>query len=191
MEAFKETGNGLSGLEDNFKEAVTNMLKQQASMLITSAYVNRWKNELERYINTDDLELTTEEARKWVESVKSSLPQLNSALEEYFNAMKAAGIDLGGDYGMSGLSREISGITESQADILAAYANSCRFFLANIDTTLTSIANQIFGGENMPNPILSELRTQTELVRGISTLLNSVVRGSHSMGGQGIKVFIS
>lgn len=191
LEAFKETGNGLSGLEDNFKEAVTNMLKQQASMLITSAYVNRWKNELERYINTDDLELTTEEARKWVESVKSSLPQLNSALEEYFNAMKAAGIDLGGDYGMSGLSREISGITESQADILAAYANSCRFFLANIDTTLTSIANQIFGGENMPNPILSELRTQTELVRGISTLLNSVVRGSHSMGGQGIKVFIS
>lgn len=191
LEAFKETGNGLSGLEDNFKEAVTNMLKQQASMLITSAYVNRWKSELERYINTDDLELTTEEARKWVESVKSSLPQLNTALEEYFNAMKAAGIDLGGDYEMSGLARSIQGITESQADILAAYANSCRFFLANIDATLTSVANQILGGENMPNPILSELRTQTELVRGISTLLNSVVRGSHSMGGQGIKVFIS
>lgn len=191
LEAFKETSNGLSGLEDNFKEAVTNMLKQQASMLITSAYVNRWKSELERYINTDDLELTTEEARKWVESVKSSLPQLNTALEEYFNAMKAAGIDLGGDYEMSGLQRGIQGITESQADILAAYANSCRFFLANIDATLTSVANQILGGENMPNPILSELRTQTELVRGISTLLNSVIRGSHSMGGQGIKVFIS
>ncbi|MGN0301274.1 MAG: hypothetical protein ACI4BI_00160, partial [Anaerotardibacter sp.] len=82
LEAFKETGNGLSGLEDNFNEAVTNMLKQQASMLITSAYVNRWKSELERYINPDDLELTTSEAKQWVESVKSSLPQLNAALEE-------------------------------------------------------------------------------------------------------------
>ena len=160
-------------------------------MLITSTYVEKWKKNLEKYINTDDLELTTTEAKQWVEGVKNTLPQLSNALTEYFNAMKSAGIDLAGGNEMSGLTRSIQGITESQADILAAYANSCRFFLANIDATLTSVANQIFGGENMPNPILSELRTQTELVRGISTLLNSVVRGSHSMGGQGIKVFIS
>lgn len=191
LEAFKETGNGLSGLEENFTEAMQTMLKQQASMLITSKWVEKWKKQLERFVNADDMELTVSEAQRWADSVRESLPSLNEALKNYFDAMKRAGIDLTSDKNLSGLQASIQGITESQADILAAYANSCRFFLANIDTTLTSVVNQILGGENMPNPILSELRTQTELVRGISTLLNSVVRGSHSMGGQGIKVFIS
>ena len=193
VDAFNETGDGLIGLKDNFKQNMLEMVKQQAAMLISQSYIERWKKQLEQYINPEDLELTTDEAGKWVNAVSESLPQLNEALEKYFTAMQQAGVDVsGGTSGeLSGLAKGISGITESQADILAAYANSCRFFLANIDTTLTSVANQILGGENMPNPILSELRTQTELVRGISTLLNSVVRGSHSMGGQGIKVFIS
>lgn len=193
LEAFNETGDGLSGLEENFKSTMLEMVKQQASMLISQAYVDKWKKQLEQYINPNDLELSTDEAKKWVEAVSTSLPQLNDALTRYFEAMKQAGVDLGGGASgeLSGIQRGISGITESQADILAAYANSCRFFLANIDTTLTSVANQILGGENTPNPILSELRTQTELVRGISTLLNSLTSGGHSMGGRGFRVFIS
>ena len=193
LEAFNETGDGLSGLESNFKETMLEMVKQQAAMLISQSYVERWKKQLEQYINPDDLELSTDEAKKWVDAVSSSFPQLNDALTRYFEAMQSAGVDLGGGTSgeLSGLQRGISGITESQADILAAYANSCRFFLANIDTTLASIANQILGGGNMPNPILSELRTQTELVRGISTLLNSLTSGGHSMGGRGFRVFIS
>lgn len=192
LSAFNEVGNGLSGLKDNFQEMMLNMVKQQASMLITQQYVNNWKKELERYISADDLELTTDEAKQWVASVTNSLPQLNDALTAYFEAMKGAGIDLtGGNSNLSGLARSIQGITDEQADILAAYANSCRFLLANIDTTLTSFANQILGGKNMPNPILSELRAQTELVRGISTLLNSLTSGGHSMGGRGFRVFIS
>lgn len=193
LEAFNETGDGLSGLETNFKETMLEMVKQQAAMLISQSYVEKWKKQLEQYINPDDLELSTDEAKKWVDAVSNSLPQLNDALTRYFEAMQNAGVDLGGGTSgeLSGLAKGISVITESQADILAAYANSCRFFLANIDTTLTSVANQILGGENMPNPILSELRTQTELVRGISTLLNSLTSGGHSMGGRGFRVFIS
>ena len=194
LNSFNEVGDGLSGLEDNFKESMQSMLKQQASMLITQAYVSKWKSELEKYINPEkeDLQLTVDEAKSWVQSVTSTLPQLNDALTNYFEAFKQAGIDLGeSESKLSGLQRGIQELQESTGQEIAAYANSCRFFLANIDTTLTSVANQILGGENMQNPILSELRTQTELVRGISTLLNSVVRGSHSMGGQGIKVFIS
>ena len=194
MESFNEVGDGLTGLEDNFKESLQAMLKQQASMLITQAYVEKWKKELQKYISPEkeDLQLTVDEAKNWVQSVTSTLPQLNEALTNYFEAFKQAGIDLGENGSqLSGLQRGIQELQESTGQEIAAYANSCRFFLANIDTTLTSVANQILGGENMQNPILSELRTQTELVRGISTLLNSVVRGSHSMGGQGIKVFIS
>ena len=189
LEAFKETGNGLSGLEDNFKEAVTNMLKQQASMLITSAYVNRWKSELERYINTDDLELTTEEARKWVESVKSSLPQLNTALEEYFNAMKAAGIDLGGNYEMSGLQRGIQSITEDTAQILESYLASVRFYVAEQNTLLQNIAASL-GASTIENPMVEQLKIIASQTTAINSLLQSCTKGGHRLGGMGLKIFM-
>lgn len=189
LEAFKETGNGLSGLEDNFKEAVTNMLKQQASMLITSAYVNRWKSELERYINTDDLELTTEEARKWVESVKSSLPQLNTALEEYFNAMKAAGIDLGGDYEMSGLQRSIQSLNEQTGEILASYLNSVRFYVAEQNTLLQNIAASL-GASTIENPMVEQLKIIAAQTTAINSLLQGCTKGGHRLGGMGLKIFM-
>lgn len=191
LEAFNETGDGLSGLEENFKATMLEMVKQQAAMLISQAYVEKWKKQLEQYINPDDLELSTDEAKKWVDAVSNSLPQLNDALTRYFEAMKQAGVDLSGGEPseLSGLQRGISGITESQADILAAYANSCRFFLANIDTTLASIANQILGGGNMPNPMLSELKTQTEMIRAIRDMFGSVIKQGHStFGGAFLKV---
>ena len=193
LEAFNETGNGLKGLESNFKKTMLEMVKQQAAMLISQSYIDKWKEQLKDYINPKDLELSTVEAKKWVEAVSSSLPQLNDALKNYFEAMKGAGVDLGGGTSgeMSGLQRGIQEIHESTAQEIAAYLNSIRFFVADSNTKLSQMASIIVGVENTPNPILSELKTQTELVRGISTLLNSVVRGSHSMGGQGIKVFIS
>ena len=190
LEAFKETGDGLSGLEDNFKEAVTNMLKQQASMLITSTYVEKWKKNLEKYINTDDLELTTTEAKQWVEGVKNTLPQLSNALTEYFNAMKSAGIDLVGGNEMSGLQRGIQGITESQADILASYWNSTRFFIANIDTTLTALASHVMGNSDVESPIISQLRIISSQTTAINTLLQSCARGGHRLGGVGLKIFM-
>lgn len=193
LEAFNETGDGLRGLESNFKETMLEMVKQQAAMLISQAYVDKWKNQLEQYINPDDLELSTDEAKRWVNAVTTSLPQLNEALERYFTAMQQAGVDLGGGTSdsLSGLQRGIQSVSESTAQIIESYLNSVRFYVADSNTKLTQLVNQVVGGENTPNPILSELKTQTELVRGISTLLNSVIRGSHSMGGQGIKVFIS
>lgn len=189
LDAFKETGNGLTGLEDNFEEFWQNIAIKQAVMggasKIMQPFLDAVNKALENDFKLDDSEMAN------IDNLSAKAKEdMNAFLEQWYNRWGDF-MEQGEQGELSGLQRGISGITESQADILAAYANSCRFFLANIDTTLASIANQILGGGNMPNPILSELRTQTELVRGISTLLNSVVRGSHSMGGQGIKVFIS
>ena len=189
LEAFKETGDGLSGLEDDLKETVANMLKQQASMLITSTYVEKWKKNLEKYINTDDLELTTTEAKQWVEGVKNTLPQLSNALTEYFNAMKSAGIDLAGRNEMSGLQRGINGITESQADILAAYLNSVRFYVAEQNTLLQNIATSL-GASNADNPMVEQLKIIASQTTAINTLLQSCVRGGHRLGGTGLKIFM-
>ena len=189
LEAFKETGNGLTGLEDNFKEAVTNMLKQQASMLITSTYVDKWKKNLEKYINTDDLELTTTEAKQWVEDVKSTLPQLNNALKEYFNAMKGAGIDLAGDYEMSGLQRSIHSLSEETGQILESYLNSVRFYVAEQNTLLQNIAASL-GASNVDNPMVEQLKIIASQTTAINNLLQGCTKGGHRLGGMGLKIFM-
>lgn len=189
LEAFKETGNGLTGLEDNFKEAVTNMLKQQASMLITSTYVDKWKKNLEKYINTDDLELTSIEAKQWVEDVKATLPQLNNALKEYFNAMKGAGIDLAGGYEMSGLQRSIHSLTEETGQILESYLNSVRFYVAEQNTLLQNIAASL-GASNVDNPMVEQLKIIASQTTAINNLLQGCTKGGHRLGGMGLKIFM-
>lgn len=191
LEAFNETGDGLSGLEENFKSTMLEMVKQQAAMLISQAYVDRWKKQLEQYINPDDLELSTDEAKKWVDAVSNSLPQLNDALTRYFEAMKQAGVDIsGGTSGeLSGLQRGIQSVSESTAQIIEAYLNSVRFYVADSNSKLTMIANQIIGGDETENPMLSELKTQTEMIRAIRDMFSSVIRNGHpTFGGAFIKV---
>lgn len=189
LNAFKETGSGLSGLEENFKEATLNMVKQQASLFITGTYVDRWKKNLEQYINASDLELTTQEANAWMKSVQTELPLLNDALEKYFNAMKQAGVDIyNTSSDLSGLQRGIQGITETQADELAAYLNTLRFLVSNSLDLLTSFYN-IFSNDTMANPMLAELRTQTGLIRTIKDMLGSVIgRGNSTHNGAYLKV---
>ena len=189
LNAFKETGSGLSGLEENFKEATLNMVKQQASLFITGTYVDRWKKNLEQYINASDLELTTQEANAWMKSVQTELPLLNDALEKYFNAMKQAGVDIyNTSSDLSGLQRGIQGITETQADEIAAYLNTLRFLVSNSVDLLTSFYN-IFSNDSMANPMLAELRTQTGLIRTIKDMLGSVIgRGNSTHNGAYLKV---
>ena len=189
LNAFKETGSGLSGLEENFKEATLNMVKQQASLFITGTYVDRWKKNLEQYINASDLELTTQEANAWMKSVQTELPLLNDALEKYFNAMKQAGVDIyNTSSDLSGLQRGIQGITETQADEIAAYLNTLRFLVSNSVDLLTSFYN-IFSNDTMANPMLAELRTQTGLIRTIKDMLGSVIgRGNSTHNGAYLKV---
>lgn len=190
LEAFNKTGDGLSGLEDNFKETMLEMVKQQASMLISSSYIENWKKQLEQYINPDDLDLSTDEAKKWVNAVTTSLPQLNQALENYFTAMQQAGVDLGGGTSgeLSGLQRGIQGVTEETAQIIEAYLNSIRFFVAEQTTFLSQIASS-FGNNEIENPMVSELKTQTEMIRAIRDMFSSVIRNGHpTFGGAFIKV---
>lgn len=190
LEAFQETGDGLSGLEENFAEAMKTMLKQQASMLIASKWVEKWKSDLEKFINPQDMELTVGEAKTWADSVRDSLPSLSTALENYFNAFKEAGIDIMSGSNLSGLQAGIQGITEQQADILAAYWNSVRFYVANMDTTLTQLANHIMGNTEVENPQLAQLKIIATQTTAINNLLGSLTAKHPTMAGYGLKVII-
>ena len=184
LESFREVGDGMDGLNENFQSMLEDMLKRQASMLITSTYLDQWKKELEKYINADDLELTAGEAKNWVDAVTSSLPGLNQALEEYFNAMRQAGFDLTGKGEgdtLTGLQRGIEGLSEQTGQALEALLESIRFFVSDENAVIHNIYNTLV----MPteeNPFLAELRVQSEQLRLLYGLWNGVIKNVSGSG---------
>ena len=184
LESFREVGDGMDGLNENFQSMLEDMLKRQASMLITGTYLDRWKRELEKYINADDLELTAGEAKNWVDAVTSSLPGLNQALEEYFKAMQQAGFDLTGKGEgdtLTGLQRGIEGLSEQTGQALEALLESCRYFISDSNIVLHNFYNA-FQTPNEENPFLAELRNQTSLIQSINNTLSRLTRNATSNG---------
>lgn len=183
-DAFVETGDGLSGLEENFNEMFLNLAKNQAAMQITGAFADRWKKDLEKYINADDTELTKDEAKKWAEEVRRTMPELSEALEGYLGAFKDMASETQGA-GLSALSKSIQGVSESTAQVLESLLNSMRFYVADSNAKLTQLLNNMMGGET-ESPMLSELRAQTKWMRDIYNLINGMTT-THPSGGRGIK----
>jgi hypothetical protein len=128
-DAFKETGDGLSGLEENFEEMFMNLAKNQAAMQITTAYTEQWEKALKDYINDEDTRLTKEEAAAWAAEVRSSFPELNEALEAFLGTISEG---LGGKSGsLSELQKGIQGVTEETAQVLESLLNSMRLYVAD------------------------------------------------------------
>lgn len=82
---------------------------------------------------------------------------------------------------MTGLSKSISGITADQADALAAITESIRFFTADSNAKLTSILAALTA-PTPENPFLLELKSQTEQLRTMNSLWNSLSKTSTGNG---------
>lgn len=191
FDAFKETGDGMKGLEDTFNEMIANMIKQQISMSVVSPYLERWKNQLEGYIDPEkgDLTLSIDEANKFAETVKNEMPYLNESLENAFRPI-ADLVNLYGDAGdLTGLQKGIQGITETQAEEISAYLNSIRFFISQQNDTLLNLAQRVLSVNDAENPIVAQLRIIATQTTAINELLNSLTT-PFSGGGRGFKVVI-
>lgn len=188
-DAFTETGDGMKGLEENFEEMLLNMLKQQATLQIMQPFIDDWIEELKQYIDVEkgDTKLTTEEARKWAESVKEDFPGLSAALEALFKSLDGI---VGGDGTLSGLEQEIGSMSEETAQILAAYLNSIRFFVSENNAVLKQLRDYAMGNEDTTNPMLAQLRIIAQQTAAINSLLNSVTQSGHPKGQSGIRVFV-
>lgn len=179
-ESFKETKKGIDGLEDNFDDMFKSLAKNQAAMQITGAFVEQWKNELSKYINANDTRLTTEEARKWAESVRDTFPELDEALRAYFDAIgDVIGVD---SNGLSGLEKGIQGMSEETAQVLASYWNSVRQYTANIDAKFDILLSKL-NMSSEENPILTQLISQTKILSNIYNFLNSMTTSSSTRSG--------
>lgn len=171
-DAFKETGNGMKGLNDSFKDMLLDMLKQQAATTLISPFIDKLRQQIYDSVMDDNV-FDPDEARATKEMWDGMAPQIDESLKNYFEAFEGVlGQD---DGGLSDLQKGIQGMTEAQAEVLVAYWNSCRFMLANIDTTLAMIATETLGQNQSDNPTISAIKEQTEIIKTIREMLGGVI----------------
>ena len=186
-EAFKETGDGIKGLEEEFEDMMLNLVKRQAAMSIAGRFVDQWEKALQQYVGDDD-NLSLGEITSWANMIKDDLPLLSSQLETFFKSFDGIIGDTQGN--LSSLQRGISSITEQQADILASYLNSIRFIVADSNAQLKMlVAAQTMSVDRSENPLVGHLKTIANNIKMVYTLIDGMT-ASHPNGGRGVKVVI-
>lgn len=186
-EAFKETGDGLSGLEDSFEEFFENIVKKTLMNNIMAKYFG------EDFLAGLDTILGTEGG------VMGNLDALNDWINQYHELavqadaeMQAAAQTLqnvtGVGAGLSGLQASIQGMTEDTATALEGYLNSVRMYVADNNQILRNIYTGLAIDSNS-NPILSQLKIVAANTNAISSMFSDIYKGAgHDDGGAYIKV---
>lgn len=167
IDAFNETGNGLDGLTKHFQEWWKDILVNQAVMKqaskIMEPLLDKVNKSLEDY-TIDDKE--QKDVFALADTVKGDLDNYLKEFYEKFGSL-FTGVD---DSGLSGLQRGIQGITESQADILASYLNSIRFYVSENNSMLSQYLEYQRDNNTIENPMLTQLKSianQTTLINGM------------------------
>lgn len=185
IEAFRETGDGLSGLEEQFDEVYMNLVKKQ----VLGRGVDKMLEPLYSKLNgmLEDGAMTAQEFDDFTSTWDGLSPQISEFLTNVANDLGIADDITRKNGELSGLQEGISGITEDQADILAAYWSSVRFIVSSIEQKFTEYARQMLGTDLSANPILNELKAQTSLLDEINDKLGSII--GHS-GGAHVKTYL-
>lgn len=185
LDAFKETGDGLSGLQDEFKNFVKNLLVQQAVLALSEAYLQPFREMIDGFLSeTSDegIQLSADELKKIAAEMPNVISNLNGALEQLFANFAQAGIDIQDEADeLTGLQQGIQGITESTAQALEALLASIRYFVVDGNTTIHNIYNFLLNPP-MESPLMQEMRTQTTHLASIASLLGSVIKSSSGKG---------
>lgn len=183
FDAYREVGDGISGLEDTFDEFINNVVKKQLLIRGSQQLLQPLLKMIDDAVN-DGMVTTTEMAginKEWNDKTKDALNEYYKAIYDMYDGMIAGAGEL------SDLQRGIQSITEPQAAAIEAYLNSVRAFVSDSNTTLKNIYNAI--NVSTSTPIMNELKRQTELISSINDSIGSVIgRGRNGIEGAYIKV---
>jgi len=179
-EAFKETGDGLSGLEDSFEEFFENIVKKHLmNNIMTKYFGDNFLSGLDKILGTEGGVMGNLDAlNDWINQYHDLAVQADEEMQAAVNAIQSV-TGIGG--GLEGLQAGLQGMTEETADILAAYLNSVRFYVADNNQLLQNLLNGLTI-DNNSNPMLQQLKIVAAQTTSINLLLDSVV---HSGGYQG------
>lgn len=194
FEAYKETGVGLSGLNEQFDEFFEDMIKKQ--MLSRGAnkflepFFREFDNNIEKWA---DGQISEKEALANIEEAKNLwMPRLDEFWESMAETFGVAEDLAGKNAELGGLQAGIQGITEDQADVLASYWSSVRLYTADTNTKVTELVTKLFSDDTTTNPMLSQLLTIAEQTRAIRDMFDSVIGrgGNNKHAGAYLKVDI-
>lgn len=189
LEAFRETGDGMKGLEEQYDEMITNMITKQLTTRVAEKVLAPFYSYFDSMFDETSkggARVTEDELRRLEQLKEDSLMQMNdqlSALSTIF------GKDIMGQVELGTLQKGIQGITEQQADILASYLNTIRFFVAEQNSYLQDIA-MAQGVSQRENPMVEQLRVVAEQTSAIHELLDNLLVPHPTQSGRGLKVVI-
>lgn len=187
LEAYKETGDGLTALEDKWDEYINNVIMKQLALRGIEKFLEPIMKNLDNMIGSDSY-LSNDELEALQKQIDETMPALN----EYFKTIaENFGVPItGGEDNGSTLNQGITGITEDSANVIEAYLNSMRYFVADTNMVINNFFAAFTSLDPLQNPMYSELANQTKLLRSIDDRLASVITysGDHPNGGASIKV---
>lgn len=181
MQAFQETGDGLSGLQDNFDEFVKNLFKKQATMRIANMMLQPLFDMIDKA--TEDGTFTRSELDAVRQRAAQIFPELNEALKGLWDEL---GIGMDATDTLSGLQQGIQGITEATAEVIEGYLNSIRFFIAEDNMMLRQIRDAVLSGaQSASYAILSRI---DENVRRIWDKLSDITMPNQTANTMAVRI---
>lgn len=189
LEAYKETGDGLTALEDKWDEYINNVIMKQLALRGIEKFLEPIMKNLDNMIGSDSY-LSNDKLEALQKQIDETMPALN----EYFKTIaENFGVPItGGEDNGSTLNQGITGVTEETANVIEAYLNSMRYFVADTNMVINNFFAAFTSLDPLQNPMYSELANQTKLLRSIDDRLASVITysGDHPNGGAALKTII-
>ena len=198
MDAFNETEDGLKALNENFDSFIENLIVKQATMRLAQGRLKELFEKIDESVtegSVGGINLTKEELANIQALGESALKGLNEDLLALMETLGYKGTSVGQKSELSALTQSIQGVTEQTADELAAILESVRFFVATQTSDITAIRNileteYMQSGDGSSNPMLIELKSQTEYLKLMSDNFESILSYSGNSKGRGIRVFM-
>lgn len=195
FDAFNEASETLDALSGKFDEYFNNLVKKQITYRAAQQALQPLLSALDDALDPEGdggSALTKKEKEAIMRLKESGLSAFDQLAKDLADAM---GISPSASATLSKLQQGISSITETQASAIESLLNSMRFFLARQSTDVSAIRAIMEAAGNITDSTggstLEELRSQTNLLRDIRTILQGVIKSSgHPKFGAGIKVFI-
>lgn len=184
LDAYKETGDGLDALNEQWDEYIDNLIIKQMFLRVVPAKMKKLFDMVDKAVSIGspgDEHLTKMELDAILAEKDRINRELNEELKDFLDELGY--ISGKGEYVLSDLQKGIQNITEPQAAAIEAYLNSMRFAVfkhtEQLDTLIATIQAQYGGGEN---PILAEIKGIRIVLDSIDRRLGSVI---DSGGGRG------
>ncbi len=199
IDAFNEGGDALDALGDKFDDFFNNLIRKQLMQRGAKRYLEPILKAFDDAVSegsaggNNGYDVTKEE----LDTIAALRDQNLMAFNEYAKTlMDVLGVVPDGNSELSALQQGIQGLTESTGQALEGLLNSIRYFVARqaddvqAIRSLLNAANSLGGSQSGDTAVLTELRTQTTVIREIRDMLSDVTKSGHPRNGRGIKVFV-